>query len=109
MAKKKNGVSKSEEVRQLLQANPLITAKETVAALSAKGIDISENLYYYTKGNVKGRKGRRKKARKMVANVAAATGTGTADALTTILKVKSLANDVGGLKKLRALVDALTT
>ena len=42
----------------------------------------------------------------MVATVAAATGT-KEDAVKTILKVKGWANEVGGLKKLKALVDAL--
>ena len=108
MAKRKNGVNKSEELRQLLTANPAITASEAVAALGAKGIEVSDNLYYFIKGKMKGRRGRRKKAQKVVARVAAATGTGSADALSTILKVKSLANELGGLKKLKALVDALS-
>lgn len=56
MAKKSNGTNKSEEVRQLLKANPAITAKETVAALGEKGIKISNALFYFTKGQMKGRK-----------------------------------------------------
>jgi hypothetical protein len=108
MAKKKNGVNKSEEVRRLLKANPEITAKEVSAALAEKGLKISGNLYYFIKGQMKGRKGRKKKAQKMVANVAATTGSGSADALSVILKVKSVANEVGGLKKLKAIIDALS-
>jgi hypothetical protein len=108
MAKKKNGVNKSEEVRQLLKANPAIGVKEIVATLGGKGIKVTESLVYFVKGQLKGRKGRKKKAQKMVANVAAATGTGSADALSTILKVKAVANEVGGLKKLKALIEALS-
>ena len=108
MAKRKNGINKSEEFRQLLKANPKISAKEAVAALNAKGIKTSENLYYYIKGQMKGRKGRKKNAQKMVAKVTATTGAGGADAVATILKVKAMANDLGGLKKLKALVDALS-
>jgi hypothetical protein len=107
MARRKNGVNKSEEIRQLLKANPKITAKEVVATLAEKGISINKNLYYFIKGRMKGRKGRKKKARLMIANVAAATGTAKSDALATILKIKALADDVGGLKKLKALVEAL--
>ncbi len=108
MARQKNGVNKSEEIRQLLRANPKIGAKEVGAALAAKGIKISEKLYYLVKGKMLGRQSRRRKARKMVAKVAASTGTGSADALSTILKVKSCANEVGGMKRLRALVEALS-
>ncbi len=105
MAKQKNGVSKSEEIQQLLKANPKVSAKEAVATLGAKGIQISENLYYFVKGHMKGRK---KKAQKMVASVATATHVSRSDALSTILKVKTLAEEVGGLKTLKALVDALS-
>jgi hypothetical protein len=41
----------------------------------------------------------------MVAKVAA---TGNHDPVATILRVKGWANEVGGLKKLKALVDALS-
>jgi hypothetical protein len=116
MATQKNGVNKSDEIRQLLKANPEIGAKEAIAALSAKGIKISDNLYYFVKGHIKGRKGK-KKARQVVAKVAESNGVAKvaeannvpkSDALSTILKVKALAIDVGGLKKLKALVEALS-
>ena len=61
MAKKSNGVNKSEEVRQLLKANPALTAKEAMEKLAEKGIKISNALFYYTKGQMKGRKARKKK------------------------------------------------
>jgi hypothetical protein len=65
-------------------------------------------LYYLVKGKMLGRQAHKKKARKMVAKVAASTGTGSTDAVATILKVKSWASEVGGMKKLRALVEALS-
>ncbi len=108
MAKKANGVNKSEEIRQLLKANPTIAPKEAVAVLGKKGIEVSENLVYLVKGKIQGRKSRKKKARKMVAKVAETTNVTKSDAVATILKVKALANDLGGLKKLKALVDALS-
>jgi hypothetical protein len=107
MAKKKNGVNKSEEIRQLLKANPSIGAKEIVSTLGGKGIQVSQGLVHFVKGHLKGRKGRKKKTEKVVAKVAAATGND--DALTTVLKVNQLASEVGGLKKLKALVDAMST
>lgn len=105
MAKRKNGLNKSEEIRQLLKANPKITAKETVSALGEKGIKVSEHLYYFVKGHMRGRK---KKARMMVSTVATATHATRSDALSTVLKIKKLAEEVGGLRTLKALVDALS-
>ena len=108
MARQKNGVNKSDEIRQLLKANPEIGAKEAIAALGAKGIKISDNLYYFVKGHIKGTKGNKKKAQQVIAKVAEATSVPMSDALSTIRKVKAVAIDVGGLKKLKALVEALT-
>src|SRR5260370_22876987 len=107
MAKRKNGVNKSEEIRQFLKANPTISAKDAIAALGAKGVEVSDALFYFVKGHIKGRKGRKKKAQQVVAK-AVATSVPKSDALSTILKVKSLATEVGGLKKLKALVEALS-
>src|SRR5436853_210624 len=92
------------EVRKQLKGNPDMKAKDVVEALGKKGIKVQESTVYFIKGKVSGRKGRRKKAQQMVAKDAA---TGNADPVAAILKVKSLASDLGGLKKLKALVDAL--
>jgi hypothetical protein len=108
MAKRKTGVNKSEEIRKLLKANPQIGAKEAIAALGAKGIEVGDGLFYFVKGHLKGRKGRKKKAQQVVAKVAETTNVPKTDALSTILKIKTLANEVGGLKKLKALVEALS-
>ncbi len=105
MAKLK--INKSEEVRQLLRANRKMKAKDVVAALEARGISVTEGLVYFIKGKLKGRRGRRRKMRQQVAQVVAATGNH--DPLATILKVKGLAAEVGGMKKLKALVEALHT
>jgi len=105
MAKRKNGVNKSEEIRQMLRANPEMPVKEIVSTLAGRGIKVTDNRVYFLKGKMKGKKGRRKKARQMVANVAA---TGNTDPVATILKVKGWGNEVGGMKKLKALVDALS-
>jgi hypothetical protein len=106
MAKRKNDVNQSEEIRQVYRANPHLKAKEVIAELAKKGIDVKEGLVYLIKGKILGRKGRRKRAQKIVANVARTTGS--ADALSTVLKVKALSEQVGGMKKLKALVDAMT-
>src|SRR5258708_5596553 len=75
MARKKTGVNKSAEIRQLLKANPAAGAKDVVATLGGKGIHVSEGLVYFVKGHLKGRKARKKKAQAVVAKVAAATGS----------------------------------
>jgi hypothetical protein len=108
MAKKSSDVNKSEQVRQLLKANPALTAKEVVATLGEKGIKISNALFYFTKGQMKGRKARKQKEQKTVAKVAEATLVIKGDAVSTILKVKSWAKEVGGMKTLKALVEALS-
>ena len=110
MAKKSNGgVNKSEEVRQLLKANPATTAKEVVDKLAEKGIKISNALFYFTKGQMKGRKARKAKDQtKAVAKVAESTHVTKSDALATILRVKGWAKEVGGMKTLKALVEALS-
>ena len=109
MAKKSNGVNKSEEVRQLLKANPATTAKEVVAKMAEKGLKISNALFYFTKGQMKGRKARNKKDQtKAVAKLAESSHVTKSDALATILKVKGWAKEVGGMKTLKALVEALS-
>jgi hypothetical protein len=106
MAKKKNGVNKSEEIRQLYRANPEMQVKEIVSALEKRGITVADNLVYLVKGKMHGRRGRRKKARQMVAKVAMTTGNH--DAIATILKVRGWADQVGGMKMLKKLVDVLS-
>jgi hypothetical protein len=107
------GVNMSESIRQVLKESPEMKAKEIVATLAKKGIKVAEGLVYFIKGKMKGKKGRRRKARQMVEKVTAtmsnngAAITNAGDVVATILKVKHLAANVGGLKKLKQLVDAL--
>jgi hypothetical protein len=107
MAKQNNGVNKSEEIRKILKANPAIGSKEAVAKLAEKGIEISHGLFYFVKGQIKGRKSRKKRAQKAVTEVAEFSHVNRSDAVSTILKVKAWAKEVGGMKNLKALVEAL--
>jgi hypothetical protein len=111
MPKKTGDVNKSAEIRKLLQDNPTAKASEVIAALKGKGITVATSQFYFVKGKVLGRRGRRRKARQMVANVQATMGSNGSvkhtDVVATIQKVKSLALSVGGMKKLRELVEAL--
>ena len=109
MAKKNDGgVNKSEEIRKLLKENPKIEPKEVTAKLAEKGIQVSHGLFYFVKGQIKGRKARKTKAQNAVTKVAEATHATRTDAVTTILKVKACAKEVGGMKTLKALVEALS-
>jgi hypothetical protein len=105
MAKQKNGVNKSEEIRQLIRAHPEMPVKQVVETLAGRGIKVADTQVYFVKGKMKGRQGRRKKAHQMVARV---TATGNTNPVATILKVNAWANEIGGMKKLKALVDALS-
>jgi hypothetical protein len=105
MAKQKSCVNKSEEIRQLFKSNPKIPVTDVVSTLAGKGIKVAPSMVYFVKGHMKGRRGRKKKAHQMVARVAATTSNG--DPVATIMKVKGWADQVGGLRKLKALVDAL--
>ncbi len=105
------GPSKSSAVRAVLKGNRKMMAKDVVSALAEKGISVTEGLVYFVKGQMKGRK--KKKASQVVAQVAATTVPTTpvlsdGDAVKTILKVKGWAAEIGGMKKLKALVEALS-
>jgi len=108
MAKKRQSgeVNRSAAIRELFKAKPDITASEAIATLAAKGITISDHLYYKVKGKTAGRKKRRRKAHRKAFAIAVAAGTTNApivksDALVTIRKVKAVAVEVGGLRMLK--------
>jgi hypothetical protein len=110
---KSGEVNRSAAIRDLFKEKPDITASEAIAALAAKGITISDHLYYKVKGTIAGRKKRRRRAhRKAIAIAVTAGTTGVpivkSDALATIRKVKAVAAEVGGLRTLKGLVDALS-
>jgi hypothetical protein len=108
MAKKNGEVNRSEEIRKLLKENPGIGHKEVTEKLGEKGIEVSTGLFYFVKGQMKGRKSRKTKAQNAVTKVTEVTHATRTDAVTAILKVKSCAREVGGMKILKALVEALS-
>lgn len=103
MAKSKNGVNKSEEVRKLLGDNPALTAKEIRDTLAQRGIDVTGGLIYLVRGKMNAKK--RRQTRDKVTRVTSGQG----DPVAIIHKVKALATELGGLKKLQALVEVLST
>ncbi len=108
MAQQNSEVNKSEEIRTLLKANPKITAKEAVETLAKRDISVTASLFYFIKGREVGRSDDRRRQARQAAAKPAAAPTGEVDTLKTILKVKGFALELGGLKRLKALVDALS-
>ncbi len=102
-------VNKAEAIRAVLKGNREMKARAVVDILAAKGIEVTPNQVYFIKGEMKGKK---KKAQKVVAQVATAIASPPAqtdaNAVRTILTVKGWAAEIGGMKKLKALVDALS-
>jgi len=109
MARTKSGVNKSQAIRELLQKNPKVSAKEAIDTLKTQGIKVNPSLFYFTKGKLMGRKGRRRKMRRQAEGVMASSNGHVAksDTLATIKSIQALAGELGGLKKLAALVEAL--
>ncbi len=97
--KKSDGVNKSEEVRQQLNQTPAMSVKEVVATLGAKGIKVQPSLVYFIKGKLKQKK-RKQISRDM-------KQAGVANPVDLILKVRGLAEQAGGMTKLKQLIDAL--
>lgn len=101
MAKKK--VNKSAAIRELLSADPKMPNKDIVSKLSGKGIKVQPSLVYMIRSQL-GRKAR--KQRRLTAE-AANRKSGGADPVGLILKVRSLAQEAGGMSNLKLLVDLL--
>lgn len=100
----KSEVSKSYEVRELLAQNPKSSAKEIQATLAKRGIIVSSNLIYLLKSKAGAQ--RRRQKREKVAQVVSTSGHG--DPVATIRKVKALAAEVGGMRKLITLAEVLS-
>jgi len=110
MAKEK--VSKSQLIRDYLDAHPEAKANDVVAALGENGHKVSANLVYFNKGKTAAKKQRRKQVVKAATAAASGHGVGNgstskSDAVTLVRDVKSLAQRAGGYNRLRDLVNAL--
>jgi hypothetical protein len=99
----KGGVNKSEAIRGVFAASPGISVRDLIATLHGRGIKVKPNLVYLVKGNLRGEAPRRGRP-----PAAAAATPKNSDALATIMKVKKVAAEVGGLRTLKALIDALS-
>src|SRR6185437_12043937 len=104
MAKKKDSISKSQFIRDMLASNPQADFASVKAKGEEQGLKIAGSLYYMVKS--KAGKARRKAKRE---KAVAASGTMNARSpVDVVRRVKELANDVGGLKNLMQLVSLLS-
>jgi hypothetical protein len=105
----KDAPSNSQIIREFLTDNPKASVDEIISTLAAKGTTVKKGLVYFVKGSMKSKKRRAKEkvAKAMVTTTASSNGNAV-DALATIKQIKGLAAELGGLKSLKALVDALS-
>lgn len=99
-------MTKTEAVSKLLDEQPTVTAKEAVALLKKKGVEINEQGFYNYKNLWK------KATPKSDVPVApkdfeAKSHGSKASVLATLQKLEELADDVGGYGELRKLIDFL--
>ena len=112
-----NGVNKSAAIRDLLAKNPKLSANDIVATLAKKGISVTSTLVYVVKGKKQAngqtkrpatsKTVKTKSAGKKAVTPKAVTTSSVANPAVAVLKVKGLAAEVGGMKNLGQLVDAL--
>jgi hypothetical protein len=100
MAKQKRG-AKAAAIRELLTANRKMAVSEVVAKLAEKGIKVSRPNVYMIRLKMGA------KRRKQIKRKAAAIVGGNGDALAVIRSVRGLADEVGGIGKLKQLVEAI--
>src|ERR1019366_4443236 len=118
MAKGKSEVNRSEAIRGALKEMPDAKAKEIVAHLKEKSVEVSEQLVYQVKKirkkKMPGKPGRKPgkvmQANVMVtapANVAVPSSNGRLGVGASIALVKMTAEKIGGWAALKEIVDAL--
>lgn len=99
MAKKRSkGENRSAAIRELLAKSPDMPVKEVAAQ-----VGVSPNLVYFIKSKSKARARRAKREKAVAAGKAA----GLSDPIELIVGVRRLAEQAGGIKKLKQLVDVL--
>ena len=92
--------AKAAAIREHFATNPKAKASEVIAALASKGLKVSPPMIYVIRNKDK------KKQRK-AARVERVAKVGVTNPVLFLTKVKSLAMEAGGMKNLKAFVDAL--
>jgi hypothetical protein len=94
--------SKSQVIRDLFTENPVMSAADVMKVMTAKKMNVSKNLIYQIKTKMKA-----KKPRTVRGNVNGAGHTSSLDPVTLIMRAKELADQAGGIQKLKQLVEVL--
>jgi hypothetical protein len=96
-------VNKSQAIRDFAEANPTVGPTDTAAALTEQGLDVSPAMVSQVKSKMKQkRRGRRRK------KAAAPTQpAGETFELSTLVKAKKLAEQMGSIDKAQAALAAL--
>jgi hypothetical protein len=95
--------TKSDAIREVLDENPKAEAREIINTLASRGTKVNASLVYLVRG--KYRKRRRRQKRQQA--VETSRNAGVSNPVQLIVRVKDLAEEAGGLKNLKKLVDLL--
>ena len=98
MSKGELKVNKSQVIREILAADPKADYKTVITKAAEKGAKVSQTMVYYVRSKLG------QAARKAKREQAATTSRNPVE---LVSKVKKLANEVGGMKHLKQLVDLL--
>jgi hypothetical protein len=115
MAKKSSGVNKSKAIREYYEANPRAKPMEVSEALKKKGITVSPGFVSTIRSTSKSKKGKKKSTRARASKVTprsrpAAGATSKADvSIESLVKLKSVVSELGGIDKTRNVLDGLET
>jgi hypothetical protein len=94
--------TKSAAIRELLTQDPKMPVNDVVATLAGRNVKVNSNLVYYVKGRMKTHQ--RRQQRRQAAEAGQRFGD---DPVAMVRRVKALADQVGGIKNLKQLVDLL--
>lgn len=103
MAKSEQPINKSREIRDYFAVNPKADSKTVIAALGEKGVKVSPTMVYYVRSKL-GQARRRAKRERVAESSRKLAATNPVE---LVLRVKNLANEVGGIQYLKQLVDLL--
>jgi hypothetical protein len=76
---KKQEISKSQSIRNYIQANPHAANKDVADALNKQGIGVTVNLISTVKNKMSARKGKRRRRQQAAEVAAVKTGIGVAE------------------------------
>jgi hypothetical protein len=102
-------VNKSQAIRDYCEANPTIGPKETAAALTEQGIQVSPAMVSTVKTQAKKKKTQTPKRRGRPRKNAASSAKPASDkiALSSLLAAKKMSEQLGGVEKAQAALAAL--